>query len=301
MNVLQGKSPAVCAVVVAFHPDADFQDRLKILQPQVDALLVIDNTPPLERRSSIEVAADANLQACVIENTDNIGVAAALNQGLDYALQQGCEWLLTLDQDSLCHEDMVSTLLAVKVACEPPPAVIGSNYYDARNRVAKVPAGIGAEYLDQKTVITSGSLVNVGFARSIGGFREDYFIDQLDHEFCLRSRAHGGRVVISRKPVMDHSVGEASGARLPLLGQLPGHSPLRKYYIARNSLVTIAAHWRSEPDWCMRRALRLALGLCLMVVLERQRLPKVRAFFAGVADALAGRMGCCCRNWLLSG
>ncbi len=98
---------------------------------------------------------------------------------------------------------------------------------------------------------------------------------------------------------MAHSVGEAGGAWLPLLGHLPNHAPLRKYYVARNSLITIAHHWRTEPDWCLRRAIRLLLGLPVMVVLRaRQRITKVRAFFAGISDGMRGRMGPCRREWL---
>ena len=194
---------------------------------------------------------------------------------------------------------MVRTLLHVHAACVPPAVVIGGNYLDTRNSKTKVSVGADGEFLDQKTVITSGCLVDACFAQTIGGFRDDYFIDQLDHEFCLRARTHGGKVVISRKPVMTHSVGEMGGAWLPLLGELPNHAPLRKYYVARNSLLTIAAYWRREPDWCLRRALRLIGGMFLMVTLEGQRGVKVRAFAAGIADALAGRMGPCRRAWLL--
>ena len=104
--------------------------------------------------------------------------------------------------------------------------------------------------------------------------------------------------MISRRPVMEHSVGEIGGAWLPLLGHLPRHSPLRKYYVARNSLATIADYWRGEPDWCLRRAIRLVAGLVLMVLLERQRQAKGRAFLAGVADAIRGRMGPCRRGWI---
>lgn len=290
-------NPAVCAVVVAYHPDRDFEARLRVILPQVQSLLVVDNTPAGQREDRIDVPVSTGRQSCLIENSDNVGVAAALNQGLEYARQQGFEWLLTLDQDSVCYADSVETLLAVRYARVPSPAVIGGNYLDPRNGATKVQAAAGG-WLDQKTVITSGCLVDVRFAQAIGGFRADYFIDQLDHEFCLRVRAHGGQVVISRKPVMEHSVGETGGAWLPLLGRLPNHPPLRKYYVARNSLVTIARYWRTEPDWCLRRGLRLAFGLPLMALLERQRLAKVRAFLAGIADGMRGRMGPCRRRGL---
>jgi rhamnosyltransferase len=281
----------VCAVIVAFHPDNEFKSRLADLLHQVNALVVVDNTPAEARQHSIALPPAVGKQVLLIENHDNLGVGAALNQGLNQTLEWGCDWLLTLDQDSRCYPDMVQTLLNVKATCVPPSVVIGGNYLDTRNGKTKVPVGADGEFLDQKTVITSGCLVDARFAQAIGGFREDYFIDQLDHEFCLRARANGGKVVISRKPVMAHSVGEVGGAWLPKLGYLPNHSPMRKYYVARNSLTTIAIYWRREPDWCMRRLVRLVLGLLLMATLERQRLLKVRAFVTGIADGLHGRMG----------
>lgn len=287
----------VCAVVVAYFPDEDFEARLQTILPQVARLVVVDNTPDAISLSPDIIAAWGERLHC-IANHANMGVAAALNQGLEYALQIGCKWLLTLDQDTRCYPDMVATLLQVHEACEPKAAVIGANYFDSQNHQLKVPASGETECLEQTTVITSGSLVDAGVARTVGGFREDYFIDQVDHEFCLRVRAHGYRVVISRKPVMDHSVGGPGGARLPLLGILPNHPPLRKYYIARNTVVTVAEHWRREPDWCLRRSVRLLLGLLLMATLEKQRLAKVRAFAAGIVDGVSHRMGPCEREWL---
>jgi rhamnosyltransferase len=282
----------VCAVVVAFHPDAEFDSRLLDLLPQVNSLVVVDNTPATERQRRIAVPAVFGKAVLLIENHDNLGVAAALNQGLKQALEWGCDWLLTLDQDSRCYPDMVQTLLNVKAVSVPPASVIGGNYLDTRNGKMKVPVGANGEFLEQKTVITSGCLVDASCAQAIGGFREDYFIDQLDHEFCLRVRAHGGRVVISRNPVMAHSVGEAGGAWLPLLGHLPNHSPVRKYYVARNSVMTIATYWRSEPDWCLRRAIRL-MGALSITLLEQDGLRKFQALALGVADGLFRRMGLC--------
>lgn len=299
-TALQPVANAVCAVVVAFFPDREFEERLRGLLPQVGALVVIDNTPEPKRVRRIAVPEEDGKQSRLIENPDNVGVASALNQGLEQALGWGFAWMLALDQDSRCHSDMVQTLSNAYAACALRPVVIGGNYFDPRNDRTKVPAGAASEILEQKTVITSGSLIDTGFAHAIGGFRENYFIDQLDHEFCLRVRSCGGSVVISRKPVMEHSVGETGGAWIPFLGRLPNHPPLRKYYIARNSLVTIAKYWRFEPDWCLRRAVRLMFGLLLMATLESGRLIKLRAFTAGVADALRDRMGPCRRTWLLS-
>lgn len=288
----------VCAVVVAYFPDAEFEARLQTILPQVARLVVVDNTPDA-------IAPSADLKATwgdrlhYIANRDNRGVAAALNQGLEFALKQDLPWLLTLDQDTQCYPDMVEILGRAYEGCLPRPAVIGSNYFDPLNHRLKVQVGDETESLEQKTVITSGSLVDTRVARQVNGFREDYFIDQLDHEFCLRVRSHGYRVVISRRPAMAHSVGRPGGARLPFLGVLPNHPPVRKYYIARNTVVTVAQYWRREPVWCLRRLVRLFLGLGEMALLEEQRLSKVRAFAGGIVDGLHRRMGPCQRPSIL--
>lgn len=287
----------VCAVVVAYFPDEDFEVRLQTILPQVARLVIVDNTPDAISLSPDIIAAWGERLHCITNHT-NRGVASALNQGLEYAFQQGYPWVLTLDQDTQCYPNMVTILGNVYEECSPRPAVIGSNYLDPRNHKPKVPHQ-GKKCLEQKTVITSGSLVNAKIGLLIGGFREDYFIDQVDHEFCLRLRTQGCRVVISREPVMAHSVGRPGGVEVPFLGILPNHPPLRKYYIARNTVVTILAYWRQEPEWCLRRFVRLILGLGHMAVLEENRLAKVRAFTAGIADGIFRRLGPCQRKWLL--
>lgn len=288
----------VCAVVVTYYPDVGLWDRLARVLPQVDALIIVDNTPAGSLRWQVDAKQLEAEKVDWIRNQKNLGVAAALNQGLSKALELDCDWLLTLDQDSRCYPSMTASLLTVASSCTPEFVVIGGNYLDTRNGVLKVPIGKAGEYVEQKTVITSGCLVNSRFAKQIGGFRDDYFIDQVDHEFCLRVRVHGGRVVISKELIMEHSVGECGGVKVWGLGMLPKHPPLRKYYIARNSIATIVQYWRDEPAWCLRRGTRLLLGLFLVVVFEPSPLLRVRAFMVGVKDAVFRRMGPARHPWL---
>jgi rhamnosyltransferase len=286
---------SVCAVVVGYFPDEEFATRIDELLPQVARVVIVDNTPDDSITARLRERFINTAKVQLIENKANTGISIALNQGLEHALKQGYKWILTLDQDTQCYPDMVDTLLRASNACEWNPPVIGGNYLDPRNKGPFVPTQGADSFLEQKTVITSGCLVDAAAAKAIGGFREDYFIDQVDHEFCLRMRAHGHKVAISRKPVMNHSVGTSGGASLPFLGVLPNHPPLRKYYIARNSIVTVADYWRQEPAWCLRRLVRLLLGLGLMALFEDDRFDKVRAFTSGVADGLRRRMGPCTR------
>ncbi len=288
---LQGMgTQKVCAVVVAYFPDTHFELRLQRILPQVAKLVLVDNTPESVALSPSFLNMWSE-RLHYIANAENKGIATALNQGLRHAAEHGFDWLLTLDQDSTCYPDMVATLSAAYIACPLVPAILGSNYFDPSNQKCKVPPEGAQPWLEQKTVITSGCLLNVVAMQHIGGLRDDYFIDQVDHELCLRARAHGLRVAITRKPVMAHSVGLTGGVRLPWLGVLPNHSPTRKYYIARNTVVTVLRYWHAEPIWCLKRVLKLLLGSFEMVTLETQRLNNAAAFICGVVDACRGRMG----------
>lgn len=283
----------ICAVVTAYFPDLGFEQRLVSVLSQVDVLVVVDNTPGGVCKNRLGPLCKRAHQATVIEMGNNMGVAAALNKGLEYAIASGCSLMVSLDQDTHCYPHMVSTLMSAYAETEPRIAVIGGNYFDIRNRTSRIPELGHQSWLRQKTVITSGCLINTAIAAKVGGFREDYFIDQVDHEFCLRVRSHGYDIAITRAPVMIHSVGEADGMRLPILGTLPGQSPLRKYYVARNSLVTAAAYLRTDPLWCFVRFSRLALGLLLTLTFERNRVIKAKAFLLGCLDAVRYRMGPC--------
>lgn len=288
--VTKSRYNTVCAVLVTYYPDNNLYTRLKTLLSQVDALIIVDNTPTEKQQPRLPDFVD-NKKVHMVMNHANKGIATALNQGLEIAAEIGHKWILTLDQDSQCYPDMVQALTKTYDICKPKAAIIGSNYFDRHKGQHNIQTSPEKACIDRKTVITSGCLVDVAVALDIGGFREDYFIDQVDHEFCLRARSKGYRVVMSAKPTMTHSVGAEGGVKIPLLGAFPDHSALRKYYIARNSLVTISQYWYREPVWCFLRIVRLMLGLAFMATLEKQRIAKVSAFMSGVTDAVRMKMG----------
>jgi rhamnosyltransferase len=44
-------------------------------------------------------------------------------------------------------------------------------------------------------VMTSGCLTNLAIWDESGGFSDELFIDEVDHDYCLNVRRHGYRVV----------------------------------------------------------------------------------------------------------
>ena len=73
----------VCAVIVTFRPRAEDLGNLARVRPQVEDLVVVDNGSPGEELLLLR-AASRELNFALIENGQNLGIAAALNICLLY-------------------------------------------------------------------------------------------------------------------------------------------------------------------------------------------------------------------------
>ena len=130
-------------------------------------------------------------------------------------------------------------------------AVLGCNYRDVHAGRLRYPdeSASGFSWRERKTVITSGSLVSVGVYDAIGPFRDAFFIDHVDDEYCLRARKMGYRVLSTCKPVMLHSVGASTLHRL--LWKKTGvtnHPPFRRYYMTRNHIILMKEYFTRRAE-----------------------------------------------------
>jgi rhamnosyltransferase len=279
----------VCAVVVTYHPDPGFPDRLAQVRSQVGRVVVVDNgSSPPAREILRNMAAGTDVD--LILNDANLGVATALNQGIGQARDRSFRWALTLDQDSVVEPFLIETLLEAHndFPMKEKVAVVGSNYYDEKRGKTLVPGSPGQPaYLEQTTVITSGSLISVDAYGRIGPFRDDFFIDHVDDEYCLRARSKGYKVILCRRPVLRHSIGSARAARI--FGReawTSNHSAARRYHMMRNFTVLARVYWKAEPAWVAHRLLRHAVFLILMVLFEKEKTAKIRNIARGIMDGV---------------
>src|SRR5664280_1625758 len=192
---VEARSPepaSVAAVGVTFHPEPDLAAKLASLLPQVGTIVVVDNgSCPADLPAGDDPAFGGRVE--IIANSENLGVGAALNQGLRRAKELGFSWALTLDQDSSPLPNLVAAGGRAFHAHPEPDrlSAIGAAVVGAGG---PIPAPTGA-YRLMTAVITSGTLRSISAWERLGGFREDYFIDCVDTEFCLRARSHGLEVV----------------------------------------------------------------------------------------------------------
>jgi rhamnosyltransferase len=286
----------VCAIVVTYHPDSAFPIRLNSLSPQVGTIVIVDNgSADAERTMLREAAQDPKLD--LVFNPENLGLARALNLGIQRAAALGYSWVLLLDQDSRVDHDMVRTLLGIQASFPDRErlAVIGSNYDDVAKRTpgAIDPASLDRHWDEVDLVITSGSLLSLAAYIAIGPFREEFFIDYVDEDYCLRAKAKGYRVIRSRKHLMSHSIGSPTlHERFGVKKWTTNHSPDRRYYIARNNTVLLREYGNFRAGMWALKSLSRRLRQCKRIALyEPMKTRKIVAVMHGWWDGIRGNMG----------
>jgi rhamnosyltransferase len=280
----------LCAIVTSHEPGPSFERHCEKLLHQFRHLIVVDDGSalcPLPSPSPLLAVEGFHF----LRHEQNRGLAAALNTGLACAKALGYAWVVLLDQDTDPLPEMLDGLLDAWARCTSSRVVIGANYWNEHRDAPFLSLSSNAPPVERKTLITAGTLMPLALADEVGTFREDYFIDSVDHEYSLRARQHGWRLFITAPVLCRQSIGGSHRKRPWSRLTSFDHSPLRKYYIARNTVYTARLYACREPAWALRQGWRLCGDLASLLLFERDKWARLRAFVSGLADGLKGRLG----------
>ena len=285
----------ICAVTVTYHPDAEILLRVARTLRQVGALVIVDNGSSDAELGILRRVATNSL-VTLISNLNNVGIARALNIGIRRAIARGFKWVLLLDQDSSIDDDMVQTLIAVRAAYPDRDrlGVIGCGYREFKSRLhERKEAIVGDNWDEVASVITSGSLIPLTAHAAVGAFRDDFFIDHVDTEYCFRARAKGYRVIRTRKHLMSHAIGATSRHKVLWMKKWTfNHAPDRRYYIVRNDTVLLREFGQYMFGLWALKSFGRCVRLCKRIVLyEEMKARKIFAVAQGFWDGVRGNMG----------
>jgi rhamnosyltransferase len=295
------------ALMVTYNPAPGLEQHLNDLYKEFDEIIIVDNGSHAEVRDILAKHVQQRGDALkVIFNDQNLGVAAALNQGFSLAMELGYDKILTLDQDSLPEPGMKQALLIgfynhpnrEKLAVLAPVIFEKltnhlATYLRARNKWFFEHVHCRPGYLRNLTfVITSGSLYNLKIYRTIGPFREEFFIDAVDTEYCLRANQLGYEVSVVCSARLNHALGSRQKKLILGRKKYPTfHSPLRWYYISRNRVFMLGNYALRFPHWFFFEMSITLTWLGRMILFEDQRTLKSKAFFLGIWDGIRKKSG----------
>ncbi len=265
-------------VVVLYHPASNVIHNIMTYCTSLDMLIVYDNTETPSPYIKDNLKKIPTIKYVAFK--ENNGLAKALNTALH--MTTNYDYLLTMDQDSSFPNGMFEYYKKmVEHWNDNKVAVFGVNYDGVKKT--------GWEF--QKKVITSGSVLSIGKANIIGGFDENLFIDEVDHEYCYHARKLGYRVIMLNDIHLKHRLGERKEV-ISLFGKKKYdegvHSPLRTYYIFRNAIYIIFKYpsvLLPYMSFIRKRLCRILFGY------QYQRKQQLMYACRGIHDAICGNMG----------
>jgi len=233
------------AIIVTFNPTGNVFNLIDTLKKQNVYSIVVDNGSENFDFTNIEYDHDTAL----IKLHENFGIAKAQNEGVKRAVEMSAEFLFFFDQDSIVDDSFVNDMIQdyeILLSKYDNVGALGPRFIDRRQgfyykaitisengKRIKMDVENLENPIHSKLLISSGSLVSQKVFLNTGFMREDYFIDYVDTEWCIRAEFKGYKNFISSKAEMVHSIGD----NIKKIGSLtiPIHSPFRRYHIIRNN------------------------------------------------------------------
>lgn len=218
-------------------------------------VIVINNFP----QKKLNLPIYSNLKVKIIENEKNLGFAEGQNAGIKYALKNGADFVLVLNNDTVLDKNLILELVktansGVGIVAPKIYFAKGFEYHKARygkDDLGKVFWFAGGK-MDWKNVIgyhrgvddvdhgqydkeeeidfASGCAMLVGreVFEKVGLFDGKYFLYYEDNDLNQRARKSGFKVLYNPKAFMWHkNAGSAGGSG----------SSLQDYYITRNRML----------------------------------------------------------------
>jgi rhamnosyltransferase len=297
----------ITAVVTAYHPDELLRGVVEKALDACAGVIVVDNTPDQAQPGSGSGSAAAprdplgglsDPRVTLLASGRNLGLAAGLNTGLA-ALPEDTEAVLLLDQDSMIPDGMIDGLAAI-LEKDGSVGVVGPSPVDPETGVPyETMPGRHETVADRDIVITSGMLLRRECLKVVPEFREDFFVDYVDVDFCLRLRAGGVRIVRDLSLPLPHSIGDVRAHRFLGRQVKVGHQAAwRHYWNTRNGVILIREHLRRNPVWAVANALFLCRWFVHILLFEPQRGTDAPAYLRGLRDGLTRRVA---RRYIPSG
>lgn len=287
----------ISATVVTYNPNFEHVSNIMKISSQFDKVYVVDNSE--KRKDILDFKDSENIS--LIENGKNLGIANALNFGLNQSFQDGFDICATFDQDSTIDDNFRASMEEKAVQCiekDSSTIIVAPNFFDRNSKSFAMFSKLTKwtcknfrlessidELIPSSFAITSGALIFLDNFRKVGEYNEEYFIDHVDSEFCLRAQRLGYSTYIAPSVVLNHSIGNRTKHKL--LGitiKANNHSPQRRYFIIRNGIAMTVDNFFVFPSHTYLCFARLVHELLAIVFFEDDKFKKTKAVTFGVID-----------------
>lgn len=270
----------VAAGIVLYNPDIKrLNSNINAIASQVDEIILFDNgSNNIEQVSNYLKHKIINYK--LLKSNTNLGIAGALNKVCKFAIEQGYNWILTLDQDTVVYKDLIVKYM--KYISLPNIGQLSCVYKDRNS--AKLKDKISADVAEVKECITSGALLNLKALEDVGGFDEKMFIDYVDFDLCYSLREKEYKTYRINYIGMLHEIGNITtvkffNKKIEIFNQ----STFRHYYRCRNFFLFVKRYKLCTLSYALYIQFK---ELIKVILYENHKFPKVKVMIKGIHDGM---------------
>jgi len=281
----------ICSITVTYKPDFIINKQIKLLLKFIDKIIIIDNGS-VNKKMLQKISRYKKI--FIVYNEENIGLAAALNMGIKYAIKRGFKWVLALDQDSLPDKNMINKMIKVynELSYDRKKDIGGIFPYHIELQNKNKLKITDNSYKFTETAITSGSMFKIDIFKKTGFFEEKLFIDYIDYEFCLRAKKFGYKFIMVNNAILYHKLGDTK--EIYFLNKkrvVTNHSPLRRYYITRNRFYVYKKYFNIAKNFIINDFKCFIKEIIKIILFEKEKFSKLYMIFLGLIHFLFNRYG----------
>lgn len=269
------KKEEILAIVIAYNIEEKIiLQNINSYKNYVDKVIIVDNS---DKENKLNELCDEKI--AYLKLNDNLGIAKALNEGIYYAIKNNYKFVLTMDQDSKFNNNLIEEY---SKNYEKDIIIYSPNYIIERKH--KKEYKVDSQYL--YWTMTSGNLINLELFQKVGMFKEEFFIDGVDYEYCLRARKNGYKILQCNRAILLHNPGITKIKKVLFWNYKYGYmSPTRMYYQIRN-LKYISKEYKS-----FRAELIIIIKFLKIVLLFDNKKEFFKMFKNGIKDCKENKFG----------
>lgn len=248
INVIEhgSKRPKVVIIIVNWNARGDTSEcliSLKEINYSNFNIIIVDNA---SSDGSVQYFRENFPEVTLVENTENLGLTGGFNVGIEKALQEGADYVLCLNQDTIVHKDFIKELVMVgeqinNVGCLCPKEY---DYYHP-NRIVyaggklrlirsrnygygEIDKGQYSEGGETEMLCGAAMMLKAIALLNIGFFDPDYFFNWEDKDLSARLMRNGYKLIYVPEAKFWHKGRGSTGGKL---------TQLRVYFHIRNHIL----------------------------------------------------------------
>lgn len=271
----------LAAVVILYPPDESAYMNIQTYLPFIDKLYIVDNS---ETVNIINEKFYQLPKSHILHTRENIGIAKALNLALAQAHHDNYSWLMTMDQDSSFLTSQITQYIkdfqsinikniAIISPLHNPKFLLNGNYQN--------------NFSQELYVMTSANIVNVKRLLKVGGYDENLFIDEVDHELGFRLNKYGYHIIQHNGVFVTHHL----GVRYKEKSNIKVYPPIRLYYMIRNYLYLKKRYYDEYMGFFKVRDKYLVRFILLQLFFNGKFFKSIEMIVKGILDYRKNKMG----------